>query len=251
MSSFTNRKIKIVSNEDSSIAENPIARDSYYDEKQIFSIVRNGDTEALKTKLDDLFSSDSKFQIGKMSVDSLRQTQYSAVAFITLITRIAIEAGIPEQEAYTQSDEFIRQIDIMKKNEDIYNYIINTLLNVTEKIHIIKSYGDFSPIVKKTIEYIDTHIFEKITLEQLAEEKNVSESYLSRLFKSEIEISVTEYIRKKKIEKSCELIDTSDLSLSEISSHLAFCSQSYFIKCFKLETGMTPAEYKHTKAHIE
>ena len=100
------------------------------------------------------------------------------------------------------------------------------------------------------IEYIYAHITEPITIDDLAEYTGLSASYLSRLFKKETGVSVSDYVREKKIEKAQHLLKYCDYSLIEIANYLSFSSQSHFIQLFKEFTGMTPKKYRdlHSRA---
>ena len=94
------------------------------------------------------------------------------------------------------------------------------------------------------IDYIYAHIKERITIENLAEYTELSASYLSRLFKKETGVSVSYYVREKKLEKAQHLLKYCDYSLIEIANYLSFSSQSHFIQLFKNFTGLTPKKYR-------
>ena len=67
----------------------------------------------------------------------------------------------------------------------------------------------------------------------------VSASYLSRLFKKETGVSVSAYIRNRKIEMAKNLLRFSNDSMIEIANRLSFSSQSHFIQQFREVVGMT------------
>jgi AraC-like DNA-binding protein len=77
----------------------------------------------------------------------------------------------------------------------------------------------------------------------------LSPSYLSRLFKQNLGVSVSDYIREKKIEKAENLLKYSDKSLIDIANYLAFSSQSHFIKTFEKYEGLTPKKYRDKHYH--
>ena len=58
--------------------------------------------------------------------------------------------------------------------------------------------------------------------------------------------TASEFIRKIKLEKAKELLENTDLTISEISYKVGFSSPSYFTKCFKEEYGLIPKEMRHT-----
>ena len=75
---------------------------------------------------------------------------------------------------------------------------------------------------------------------------SVSEGHISRLFKEELGISPSDYIRNVKLDKAKNLLRFSDYSIIEISNYLSFSSQSHFSKLFFEDTGMTPKKYRET-----
>ena len=88
------------------------------------------------------------------------------------------------------------------------------------------------------------HIRERITIEDLADVFGVSASYLSRLFKKETGISVSEYIREQKIHVAKNLLRFSDYPMIDIANRLSFSSQSHFIQQFREAVGVTPKKYR-------
>ena len=104
------------------------------------------------------------------------------------------------------------------------------------------------------MDYIDQHLHEKILLDQLAAHVELNASYLSVLFKKETGLSVSDYILNRRLEVAENMLKNSDYSCSEISSFLAFGSQSHFTEAFRKKNGVTPKkfrdkEYKHHMGH--
>lgn len=78
----------------------------------------------------------------------------------------------------------------------------------------------------------------------LAAYTGLSESYLSRVFKQNLGVSISDYIREKKIEKATHLLKYSDKPIIDIANYLSFSSQSHFIQIFEGFTGLTPKKYR-------
>jgi AraC-like DNA-binding protein len=78
----------------------------------------------------------------------------------------------------------------------------------------------------------------------LADYVKLNPSYLSRLFKKETGISISTYIQKRKIETAKNMLKYSNHTTSQIASILAFPTQSYLIKVFRKQVGMTPKKYR-------
>lgn len=79
----------------------------------------------------------------------------------------------------------------------------------------------------------------------------MSTSYLSRLFKKETGISVSDYIRRQKIDMAKNLLKYSEYSMIEIANRLSFSSQSHFIQQFREIVGMTPKKYRELKYMVQ
>ena len=83
-----------------------------------------------------------------------------------------------------------------------------------------------------------------ITVDELANAINISPTYLSRIFKQEVGVSVSEYIRQRKLDAAKNLLCYSNYDYADIAAILSFASQSHFIQQFKAITGMTPKQYR-------
>lgn len=99
-------------------------------------------------------------------------------------------------------------------------------------------------LLKPAIAYIENHYSEKITLKQLAQVCNVSESYLSRLFPKYYGQNVTEYMNTVRIAKAKTLLSNPEITVNYIARVCGYEDSSYFIKCFKKLNGVTPQAYR-------
>lgn len=93
------------------------------------------------------------------------------------------------------------------------------------------------------VKYIDANIVSITMVQEVARDLNYSASYISRFFGKKMGITIREYISKKKIEKSVELIKADNMSLAEIAYYLHYESYNSFRKNFKNFIGITPKEY--------
>ena len=114
----------------------------------------------------------------------------------------------------------------------------------TGKMALQKKSSVLSKPVMQCVDYIYTHIKERITIEDLACYTGLSQNYLSRVFKQNLGISISDYIREQKIEKATHLLRYSDKSVVDIANYLSFSSQSHFIQVFENFTGLTPKKYR-------
>lgn len=105
------------------------------------------------------------------------------------------------------------------------------------------SRGGLNPIVSKVSEYIDSHIQENPSLDEMALHLNVNPIYMHRLFSATMGKSPHRYLLEKKLALAKQLLLSTDKSCAEIALETGFSSQSYFNYTFRREEGMTPSEF--------
>ena len=94
------------------------------------------------------------------------------------------------------------------------------------------------------LEYMDSHLTEKITVESLAKRCNMSYSHFSKRFKEVYGRSCKNQLELLRIERAEEMLKTTESSLDEISQELCFSDCSHFIRTFKKWKGLTPGRYR-------
>ncbi len=99
-------------------------------------------------------------------------------------------------------------------------------------------------VLPRVIDYINAHYQEKITLHSIAQKYNYNPAYFGRLFNKNYGITLNKYIIKIRIEHSCELLFTTNYSISEISSLVGFSSTVHFYRYFDELYHCTPKEYR-------
>lgn len=91
--------------------------------------------------------------------------------------------------------------------------------------------------------YLDNHINLPFNLDETARVANLSKYYFCKQFKENFKVTPSEYLMNKKIERSKNLMMTSDMSVTEIALSLGFNSLSHFSRHFKQLTGLSPSEF--------
>lgn len=98
------------------------------------------------------------------------------------------------------------------------------------------------------IEYIDSHLSDNLSVEDLANRVHFHPNYFSRLFHNQIGCSPIQYISKRRLDKAKALLSSTAMTVTEIAESTGFKDVFYFSKTFKSSTGLSPTEYKSTRS---
>ncbi len=102
----------------------------------------------------------------------------------------------------------------------------------------------------RVIAYMNEHISEKITLDELAKSNYISVSTLKRVFAKQMGCSVISYLNDLRIEKAKDLLRRQNYSISTVAEKTGFASVHYFSSVFKKYTGLTPRQYSEQEKYL-
>ncbi|MCQ2523433.1 MAG: AraC family transcriptional regulator [Lachnospiraceae bacterium] len=185
--------------------------------------------------------------VGRLSSDDLRNIKYHFVVTTALIVRYCIHYGMELEKAYSLSDFYIYQMDGMKTIEEVCAIHDVMCIDLCKKMRDLRKNQVLSKHIVKCVDYIYAHLHYRITIEELADYLELSVSYLSKLFKKEMGMALSDYINMLKIDKAKEMLLYTDEKIIDIANSLSFSSQSHFIKVFSTFTGVTPFVFRQKK----
>lgn len=127
--------------------------------------------------------------------------------------------------------------------QTVMNYIYKLFLLLYENQTTFKESSEKNAVIyKKAVNYMNSEIYSKISVLDIANFCSVSETTLKRIFAEYAGIGIHKYYLKLKIKEAITLL-SKDKSVTEVAEMLSFSSQGYFSLTFKRETGYTPSEY--------
>ena len=118
------------------------------------------------------------------------------------------------------------------------------LINRTEKTVSLFESGK---LLESAVGYINDHYKENITLEDISRSCNINKYYLSHVFSQAYGESIGKYIKQFRLNKACEMLQNTKMSVREIAESIGVLDISYFCRVFKKEKGMTPLEYRASR----
>lgn len=99
-------------------------------------------------------------------------------------------------------------------------------------------------LVDQVKAYIEEHLDQELSRDELAGLVFLNANYLSRLFRQETGRSLVDYITHQRIERIKLLLRTTDASVTEIAGQMGYTNMPYFSRVFRKEEGCTPVEYR-------
>ncbi len=156
-------------------------------------------------------------------------------------SRIADRINIFEEIYSTLDDSFA--IENIRYAVALFHHFLESMryLNLYRKVGNQKHDSD---VIESTIHYMAENVERRLTLTDIADYSGFSPSYLSSMFKKRTGYSPLTYFNLLKIRKACELINTTDMKLTQISFKLGFDDQFYFSRLFSKIMGMSPRAYR-------
>jgi YesN/AraC family two-component response regulator len=125
----------------------------------------------------------------------------------------------------------------------IKQIILNLLRNDSDKVLNYRDQFELQRL-KPALDYIQTHITEKITLEEVSRSCNMSYYYFTKFFKKTLGISFMDYVNTNKIKKAERLLLTKDLSIAQIAEQVGMSNMTHFYAMFKKYTSFAPNEFR-------
>ena len=218
---------------------------SYEREMSFYDAVKTGDMKYVEARIKEIDATPSTQQErGKLSEEPVRNAMYHFIIATAIIARVCIEGGMEHDLAYSMSDYYIQKGDLCKTIDDITALRNRMVFDYCKKMKQQTTAEIYSKQVVLAIDYIYENLEKPISVKGIADSIGINETYLSKLFKRETGISVSAYIRQRRIETAEKMLLYSDLSYDEIAETLCFSSQSHFTKVFKEVTGTTPKVYR-------
>lgn len=178
------------------------------------------------------------------SIINIRRNEYVIIIKINKIIDLELLLSNIKRNVHYYLGINFKEVFLQKFND------INSVLNYINKKYEEDKYKFNDKVyncrveVKKVIVYIENNINKKISLEKLASVVNMNESYLSRIFKEELNITISDYIKLKRLEYAKELLKQKNMRIKDVAINVGISDQLYFSRMFTKQFGITPSDYR-------
>ena len=166
-----------------------------------------------------------------------------------LIISPEIEDTVKEQceqlvEIYgTKKEESQSKITAQVKTKII---LLQFILELWKKGFIVENdTSGKNTVEKEMVSYIQQNFTGKILLKEFGEQFHLSEKYISRYFKEHFHITISQYVTYLRLEHAKQLLQDTDIPVTEVAMQSGYQNVSYFIRSFKKTYGMSPLKYRN------
>ncbi|AIQ44778.1 transcriptional regulator [Paenibacillus sp. FSL R7-0273] len=102
----------------------------------------------------------------------------------------------------------------------------------------------YTAVIQRTIEYIETNLHEELSLERIAQFIGFSKYHYHRIFQKEVGVTLSEYIRYRRIANAANILLYTDEKIIDIAVHYRFETQESFTRAFKKHYHLPPGQYR-------
>jgi AraC-like DNA-binding protein/ligand-binding sensor protein len=166
-----------------------------------------------------------------------------------------------EETAFSCLESYLRSLsldlEVMKKQYDeltVFDPLkIESIVSIAEMLAKYLLFENslrpsFGYGVQEAVDYINSNLKEKMTINKISHESGLSKNTLYRGFMKEFGMTIGEYITEKRIEKAEKLLLETDLSVEEIAFETGFSGSAYFGANFKKARGISPLKFRKTRS---
>ncbi len=163
------------------------------------------------------------------------------------IVEISSETLLPGQTSENAAEYFKRTIEYDMHNAYSFSSLFSTVCdNITAQMRKLQDEEQehIRKPVYKAKAYVSQHFNEDVKLETVATHVGLSSAYFSNLFKKTTGQNFIDFVTNYRLSIAKHLLESSDMTIGEITNAIGYDDQRYFSKLFRKEIGLTPSEYR-------
>ncbi|MFC3802214.1 response regulator [Cohnella sp. GCM10012308] len=160
--------------------------------------------------------------------------------FVHMLYQSALRRGVPAGELFAQQE--LADGLASRTTDSMAAWALRLLAKTNAAL--LDRQRDASAVIAKIQSYVQEHLNEELGRDDIARAVYRNPAYLSRLFRKETGMSLTDYIAQAKIERAKRLLTETNDKISNIAEGLGYMHFSYFAKLFRKIAGVTPQDYR-------
>ena len=221
---------------------NYLERSFYYPENEMHSLVKSikiGNTDEIRKSISSAFHTDGRGR--SLSGKNIK------MIYIEIVTSLLKElSSLKEVSEKIWNRGFIlyQEFDRYSSAKEMEDALIRFSCEICNEMDSVQT-NSGKQVIDSVKEYVTANFKDPdLSLTSAAEHASVSTGYLSGLFKKETGTNFVKYLTDVRMEKSIQLLRTTDMKTYEIAFETGFSNPHYFSVAFKKYTGMSPSEFR-------
>jgi AraC-like DNA-binding protein len=166
-----------------------------------------------------------------------------ALELVVMMTRAAVQAGGDPAVILGLNYQSLTALSGIVDPEALAVWLCDMLEQLIDAIKTNTRHPN-SVQLARAIDYIEEHLADELSREEVARAAGLSPSHFSHLMRAKTGWSFTELLTRLRIDRACHLLAQADQPLAQIAQACGFGDQSYFTRVFRKRTGQTPGEYR-------
>ena len=221
---------------------NYLERSFYYPQQELHHLTKSimiGNTEEVERAVRSVFRDNGKD--GSLSGKNVKVIYMEAMN--ALLRELAGLKDIPD-EMWNRGFVLYQKFETYSSLREMEDELIRFACSIRDEMNSAQTNSGMQVIDKVKDYVMRNYKNPEISLTSAAEFASVSTGYLSGLFKKEAGTNFVKYLTDVRMEKSMQLLRSTDMKTYEIAYETGFSNPHYFSVSFKKYTGMSPSEFR-------
>ncbi len=168
---------------------------------------------------------------------------------ILALANHALQLDSQSETKFFNYSEYIKKF-MELEGDQLIELAYQSFIQITSYVKPQTSIDYSNHVVKATREYLENHYADDISLEDMAEQVNISPQYFSKLIKKTTGFNFIDWLSMLRVKKAKELLTNSNLNVKEVCFMVGYKDPNYFSRIFKKRIGITPSEYVKTSSYL-
>ncbi len=181
--------------------------------------------------------------IAESEASSMRNFHFCLLLFVQALTTELMELEVAD-------NQFLTRLDILGRcygaqNLDTLNQCLCGIFREIQENYAQQNDSRMTQLLHQARDYLDSHFTDSsLSVAQTAEVIGIHQSTLSTMFRRAYGVTIVNYIRALRVEKAKELLNNSELSLSDVAQGAGFGSLNTMYRAFKAKEGLPPGKLR-------